>query len=187
MNGRRDYARLGAGISVVVGQVRNGHWNHSTTEFLMRRAIKCAGLKEDDYFTPSPKDGDLRNFGLTECILERLRTVRMSIALPASTLHPLGRVIRVREIQNVATGKPLDQKRAEEDDSYARQGLWVLTQDLTVEEAARVKHGYTRRRHDAKPDEVTIVAIETVLARHPARTVARDVWPEIVHEIDQAM
>lgn len=185
MIGRRDYGKLGLGVTAVIKQVMDGKWSHASTEALMRRAVELAKEPVKKYFESNPGNGDFNNFGLTEMILEKLRTRRIEIKLPPDDEHPKEWAIHPRAIHNVPTGKPLDPKRAEDPEAFAKTGQWVRTVDLTHEEADRVRLSYAKRRKDSHEDEVTIEAIVEVLLRYPPKTHAREVWPEVVIEIER--
>ena len=182
------YGAFGHAMEIVVDQqMMNGDWNRHTTEFLMKRILKLAKIPETLVYGHSKELGELNQFALPELLLMRLRTRRMRVDLPPSPDHPIDRAIRVRALHNVPSGKPLDLKRAEDPDAYAKTGLWVRTVDMTVAEADQVDQYYRRRRQNARADAVMVSAIKKVLDTKPVDTTARDCWDEILVEIAKTL
>jgi len=182
------YGAFGHAMEIVVDQqMLNGDWNRHTTEFLMKRILKLGKIPEDLAYGRSKEFGELNQFALPELLLMRLRTRRMRVSLPPSPEYPNGRAIRVRALHNVPSGKPLDLKRAEDPDAYAKTGLWVRTVDMTVEEADQVDQYYRRRRQSARADAIMVAAIKKVLDTKPVDTTALDCWDEILLEIAKTL
>jgi hypothetical protein len=60
----------------------------------------------------------------TELMLEKLRSARLKIELPSADEYPDGRIITIRSVHTIPTGKPFDPRRADDPDTYAKTGLW---------------------------------------------------------------
>lgn len=191
MNGRRTYGILGKGLDMVMAQAADGAWSHATTDSLKRQILKVARhkrLSEATFLATDPVWGDLHDFGMTELVLEKLRTVRMLVILPPTDRYPTERPERVRVIHNVPTGKPLDPKRAEEQDAFSKVGLWIPSKRLSMVESQRVRTiFYSRRRHDARPDEALLQAIENVLQDYADGDRAIDHWDDILAEMSRLL
>lgn len=191
MNGRRSYGMIEKGLSTVIAQAAAGAWDHHTTDSLKRQVLRATRNKQltaDAFLATDPLIGDLHDFGMTELVLEKLRTVRMQIILPPTELYPDERPERVRVIHNVPTGKPLDPKRADDPNAFSKVGQWVPSKSLSMVQSQRTRAVfYLRRRHDAKPDEALLQAIENVLRRYGEQDRARDHWDEILAEMSRIM
>lgn len=178
---RRTYARLDKGRKRLLQEVLNGHWAGATTEKLSRLMCEHAGLSYDDIVRPCPKTGDLAGLAMYYLTQSTMKNQTLVMVLPS------GRPVKWRAVRSIKWGKPRDKRRAEDEDAYAREGVWIRFKDLKAQDSGKLAGYYIRRQFDSDDDRKVIDATRRVLARHDPDTRVEDVWDEIIAEIDKAI
>lgn len=179
MSARRDYGAYQKARDIIIAQVAANAWPSATTDFLVRRAVDLARIPDDIAYGRSKYYGQGNHYLMNELMRDKLRKIENDVFLEPCPEFPDGKMIHPRAVYNIPTGRPLNRKRAENPEAFAKMGLWVHIRRFQASEANLQIMRYRQRRSDSAETIATVEATDAVLRQCPPLTYANDVWDDI--------